>query len=325
MEVKDPLEQFLKKYSYKFDKGYPDMKNEKDVLLMEEILKSLDIETLREEAKSESYNAIITKKLGSFPVPEGNYELGVDVNVSGEDGRIFKELYPLSPPKKGGKSDVASKGSGNGEIAVYWLLSKKYTVEDSRGGGEPDLRINNIGVEIKSLGEVKRIAIGRIGSYTESLVNLNTVLGIDALIYNFQPKGGKQTPPNSFNVTMDELEKACEHVFKLYSDREHLKELADVFKIDFIKSMLDKLSALETSHKVETPKALAASLLRSFIIQKFTQKPGIPGYIINVAENGAMKYTAVTQEKIDNLSDEAILGNAELRQGTLVFKADLFK
>ena len=34
----DSLDLFFKKYSYKFDKGYPDMNSEKDVLLLESIL-----------------------------------------------------------------------------------------------------------------------------------------------------------------------------------------------------------------------------------------------------------------------------------------------
>ena len=37
------LDNFLKKYSYKFDKGYPDMNNEQDILLLESILNELDI------------------------------------------------------------------------------------------------------------------------------------------------------------------------------------------------------------------------------------------------------------------------------------------
>ena len=37
------INKFLKLYSYKFDKGYPDMNNEQDILLLENILNELDI------------------------------------------------------------------------------------------------------------------------------------------------------------------------------------------------------------------------------------------------------------------------------------------
>ena len=39
----DVLDKFLNLYSYKFDKGYPDMNNEQDILLLESILKKLDV------------------------------------------------------------------------------------------------------------------------------------------------------------------------------------------------------------------------------------------------------------------------------------------
>ena len=39
----DALDLFFKKYSYKFDKGYPDMNNTQDVLLLETILKELGV------------------------------------------------------------------------------------------------------------------------------------------------------------------------------------------------------------------------------------------------------------------------------------------
>jgi hypothetical protein len=49
----DILDIFLNKYSYKFPKGYPDMNNEQDVLLMESLLSELGI---NEEDKNLTFN-----------------------------------------------------------------------------------------------------------------------------------------------------------------------------------------------------------------------------------------------------------------------------
>jgi hypothetical protein len=46
----DILDKFFKKFAYKFDKGYPDMNNSQDVLLLESLFEKLDIEVqLNEE------------------------------------------------------------------------------------------------------------------------------------------------------------------------------------------------------------------------------------------------------------------------------------
>jgi hypothetical protein len=47
----DALDLFFKKFSYKFPKGYPDLNNEQDVLLLESILKELGIKVDLEETK----------------------------------------------------------------------------------------------------------------------------------------------------------------------------------------------------------------------------------------------------------------------------------
>ncbi len=47
----DVLDLFFKKYSYKFPKGYPDINNEQDVLLLESILENLGVEVDLEETK----------------------------------------------------------------------------------------------------------------------------------------------------------------------------------------------------------------------------------------------------------------------------------
>ena len=44
----DSLDLFFKKYSYKFNKGYPDMNNTQDVLLLETILKELGVNLILE-------------------------------------------------------------------------------------------------------------------------------------------------------------------------------------------------------------------------------------------------------------------------------------
>ena len=58
----DVLDIFLKKYSYKFPKGYPDMNNEQDILLMEEILSELDINLKKNKASDKQEAKEILKK-----------------------------------------------------------------------------------------------------------------------------------------------------------------------------------------------------------------------------------------------------------------------
>jgi hypothetical protein len=54
----DVLDLFFKKYSYKFDKGYPDMNNEKDVLLLENILQELGANINLQEEKKLEYDVL---------------------------------------------------------------------------------------------------------------------------------------------------------------------------------------------------------------------------------------------------------------------------
>ena len=40
----DVIEKFLHEVSWKFDKGYPDITNEQDILMLERLLKEIGIE-----------------------------------------------------------------------------------------------------------------------------------------------------------------------------------------------------------------------------------------------------------------------------------------
>jgi hypothetical protein len=300
------------------------------VSILNEILKEFNLNETDLNEVSSKYDETISLKLGgNIPKVKGSYTLKKENSVieitDSDDLEIFKKLFPVTPSKAGrGVEEEGTKGSGNGELSIYWLFAHQsgHTAEDTRGGGNPDLLIDGVGVEIKSL-ESKKISIGRIGSYTDSLNDLNVVLGIDALIIEFQPKGKRQTPPNAFNATVEDLIQACTNALEVYKNDE-LREIGKIFNIDFISSLYNRLDKLIKKYNPESPQEFTSNLLKGFILQKFTQKPGIPGYVINVSREGILDYTYIDQDKINKLDKEIILDNAELKQGTLVFKSDLF-
>jgi hypothetical protein len=309
----DTLDLFLKKYSYKFPKGYPDMNNEQDILLMESILSELGV-SLNEEGQSESYNKIITNKLGSLPIPVGDYELGKDVNVSGEDAKIFKELYSISPPKKGSTEDVGSKGSGNGEVAMYWLLSKNYNVQDSRKGGDPDLLINgNIGLEVKSY-DSDRMALGRFGSDKENLELLNSIFGLYSLITTLEHK--QLNKASALNFSSKELIEAFKELSN-FSKEDKLREL----DFPIIKNMYDNVDKVLLQLGIEShdfsPEDASAEMFKKLLLKKLNIKPGLNGFIVNVDINGNIEYHHVTEEKVNALKSDQLNSYVSANQGTL--------
>jgi hypothetical protein len=335
MEVIDKI---LHEWSFRCHDGIVDMNDPIKKSILEEILKEFNIDEadiITED--NETYDKVIKNalKVEQIPQVKGTYTLGDPKTLEKEDEEIFSKLYGVSPPtKEKSIGDEGSKGSGNGEISMYWLFKyqekNRYIVNDSRGKDNPDLTIDGYGVEVKT-GNEGQTRIGRIGGDTESLKDLNTVLGIDALISNFQVSGKKTTPPNSFNVSVEELKKACEHIFDLYNKMDSLEELADVFDVDFIKSILNKLKDLKAKYPgIKNADELAAELLKSFIKYKIKLKPGIPGYIVIVSNTGPKKYIEITKGdkdlpgSLEKITNDSILKNAELKQGTLVFKSDLF-
>jgi hypothetical protein len=330
----EALEKFLRQNSYKFDKGYPDMNNPKDVLLLESLLEKHDIKinlfkgpnksikTQNPISEASEYDAVIKNKLGKLPKPRGDYKLGQDVQLSGADVKIFKELYPIGPPKKGQDvSSAGSKGSGNGEIALYWLLSKNHKVEDGRGGGAPDLIVNGKGVEVKAY-DSKKITLGRFSSDSESVGLLNTLFGLNALVSVLDKTAVKQKEANSLNFTRGDIIKAFEHL-RDFSSSAELRGLAT--KYSLIKNIFDKvdslIAALKLPPKFKTEDA-AAAMIRRIIAKKIQEKPGENGYLANVDEGGKIKYQQISTAKLNKVSSDTILANSAINQGQIIINPD---
>ena len=164
----DTFDKFLNKYSYKFDKGYPDMNNEQDVLLMEGLLSELGID-LNETKKP--YTEIIRNLLAS---DEASGKLGphsrsqrvknignisnenfIDIlsNVFDVDTEHIKILPPKSKDNPSGLNFAFQFNIGEQEAII--VLGTK-----SRGINIENYELNNLNNIIAENGGNINIKIG---------------------------------------------------------------------------------------------------------------------------------------------------------------------
>jgi hypothetical protein len=280
-----------------------------------------------------TYDQLIAYKLKQDTIPpvEGDYKLttshGTIKITNDHDRKIFSELYKIAPPTAGQGVDAAgSKGSGHGEIALYWLLKFQkdpYTVEDSRGGGSADLLVNGIGVEVKAFPKGETIQLGRVGKYTTQLTRLNTIFGVNALITDFSGGGKKTLPPNAIHASSKDIEEACEHVLEV-SKHESLR----MFNMPFITSMFNKIDEVLSFYGNPTDaKELASKLLRDLLVAKFIDKPigsGEAGYVINVSPHGDLEYTYITKVGLQTLDLDKVYSGVFINQGMINFNKNIF-
>lgn len=283
------------------------------------------------------YDKVIkeTLKVDEIPNVQGKYKLGDSKKVQGSDLEIFKKLYPITPPKKGEEvGSAGTKGSGNGEVALYWLFkfqTPSVPAQDSRGVDNPDLIIDGHGVEVKSMDKAE-LPLGRFGhqDYKEVLLLLNDIFSLYALSSLIAHK--KKRIPTASNFNQDELEEALESIIELHND-ENLKKYSEAFPIIsniFKKTniIFDKLSLKDVSDIQEAGGAVLKKLLLVKLTRKLTLNSKEPGYIVNVSSNGDIKYYEVTKEKIENLDNSKIMdsNNVTAKQSFLTIKPEsLFK
>jgi hypothetical protein len=327
MEVIDKI---LSEWSFRCHDGIVDMNDPKKKAILEEILKEFNIdETNLNEVGDESYDKVIKNalKVEEIPQVQGSYELGNNVNISGEDANTFKKLYNVSPPKKGKDIDSAgSKGTGNGEISLYWLFAHQpnHSARGTQGGGKPDLEIDGKGVEVKSY-DSPRIGLGRFGSDKDNIDLLNTLFGLDSLVSNLEGvKNDKKA--SSLNFSKVDIVRAF-NTLQDFSNNEDLRDLST--KYPLINSIYSKVDNLITQLDISSPftsEEASSNLIKRILIKKFSEKPRFGGYIANVSENGSINYIEITEEKIKSLDNTKVLENTFINQGSIIINAEeLFK
>jgi len=279
---------------------------------------------------SESYDGVIRKHLGlnedqpipksknSYPFP-GSGGATFDIQVKSDDMKYWKDFWPLTPPKEG-ETEGGTKGVGNGEISLYWLYNhsnSNINVNDTRGADNPDLRFNNVGVEVKAYPKHQgKHGLGRFGQDVEQLKMLGVIFGINALAKQFQPKpeGKKRAPKDVNPLTWDgnNLTSALDEVIQFKNvDIDQLAGIYDIF--NQIKQNLDFLD--ERLGDYATASEGARKMALEFIKPKVARKPGDGGFLTNVLINGDCRFWQIDYDKVLNNKDA--LNHIKASQGSM--------
>jgi len=146
----DALDLFFKKYSYKFPKGYPDMNDKQDVLLLESILKELGINLNEGNPSSNTKKAIdllVQKYPDKFEKQSNIYRIANKAKISPEEFvNIIKKEFnnaevKVSPP--GTPPNV--KPFGSKKFTLYEFDTEDGLVRILLSGG----RGSNLGLEFE--------------------------------------------------------------------------------------------------------------------------------------------------------------------------------
>jgi hypothetical protein len=331
----DILEQFIRSVSYKFPKGYPDMKDPKDVEFLNKLISEVvDPKMVINEQQTE-YDDRIKEALGveQIPICQTPLEIGKDFNLSGKDAEIWKKLFGVKPIAA--RTGKQTAGSGNGEVSTYWAFqynkTGKFQVEDRRGADNPDLVINNLGVEIKDYGS-KMITLGKFFGDKKSYGLLSNLFGFKSLLEALKEnKFPEESTANPGTFKSSELVDAARLMLSFYKEAK-LKEFAEKYQFEIVLNLFKRVEAILNELQLgsgASPEDVAGGILKTMIKTKLNKKPLIgqaKGYVLNVNVSGLGDFVEITNEKIDALNNEDLLNNVAVTSSEMKMNFDaLFK
>ena len=130
------LDKFFKKYAYRFDKGYPDMNNKKDVLLLESLISEIleeDYRLLQEagEKNERQENAFIAAANSTFESSEEPY---ITIKIGGTVLSKVVEVKKRTESNSKGKEPITDVIVTTEDTSIN-LSMKGYTSPSLAGGG----------------------------------------------------------------------------------------------------------------------------------------------------------------------------------------------
>jgi hypothetical protein len=315
----DVLDKFFTKYSYKFPKGYPDVKDPKDKEMLFNMVNELVESKQLIKEQSEEYDEVIKNALKVEEIPRSKNKYPFQggstfsIQVKPDDLEIWQKLWAVKPKKKTGDK-TETLGVGKGEMSLYWLYQYSdsgVNVDEGREGDDPDLFFNGVGVEVKAYGKhTGKNKIGRFGADKENLKLLSVIFGIDALIKVLQP-GEEQKTVNPTNFKGEDLRLAMNQLMLMMGV--NLEGLSNRFPI--FKTISDNVNLVQSGlGGFSDPEVGAIRMAKKMVTDKLNRKPGDKGFLASVKLDGDCKFFNILLKKLE---DKEILDNMSVTQSAL--------
>lgn len=276
------------------------------------------------EAKNTSFDAIIDSVLkpeekkvyGRYSLQNKSFKL----NIDRRDQATFVKLFKEAPDKT----------VGNGEISLYWLFngSGRKRAFETRGGNEPDLKIDKKSVEVKAYPYHDPISLGRFQDRRLFRSLINTLFGISNLAQAFE--GGEGRGQQSFKGELsfkykdllDSAQKYLDLKEVLSSNKKILGKFPVFKQMDRTITQFDS-SMKQLGLKARNPSAndIAIALMKHLIEVSVGDKPGDKGYIANLKDKDPLDIYFHYIDFANMTDDEKILS----QKGTFSVNGGVFK
>ena len=264
------------------------------------------------------YDTVITKSLNVDKVPlvYGTYNLHpytYSITVDPLDLSTFQHIYELSPPIAG-QTDGNSKGSGKGELALYWLFQHQQIpieCEDARSKSSPDLKLyGEIGCEVKSYSDhTRKIQLGRFGEDRENVKLLNIIFSFYFMSTQMVVGGPKKKEVTCTNFRSKELLEAFKKVYEFITTTDSKVEQGILAQMRSNVNMLIKELDYPSTAEDATHR-----MLFKLIHSKLYKKPGDKGYMVNVKKDGDIHLFYIDFEKLNNIDSFTLFNSVEITQ-----------
>jgi len=198
--------------------------------------------------------------------------------------RVWAELFEMMPGTKE-DSKTNSKGTGKGELAVYWFAKQSnQLVFDNKNDvtGSADLKIQDKFYEVKAYPKTEKyISLGRFressGVYFKIL---NYVLALD-IVSTVLTDSVDDKKIDTGNFCYDDLLKGFEKITKLDDNA--------IFTYNYLEGV------------GKTNEFYANQLLWNILREKVKVKPTIGGYCLNVTKDGELQWYYCSSEIFDKI------------------------
>lgn len=234
----------------------------------------------------------IIKQLGlkdkkEIPIVSGNYNITPGAMViDPKDLDTFQKLFAAG----------TNKGVGNGEVSLFWLFNwgkGPARALETRGGNDPDLKIDSKNVEVKAYSKHGKISLGRFQDQKAFRELVAIIFSIDNIlretgftdVANFKYKDMARSAESFCKLRQVILSNKQLREFELFT-----KIVKTIERFEYLAAQEGLKSVCFTGSNTRPGgEKIALELSKYILIKLLGEKPGDKGYMLNLVPDASKK------------------------------------